>query len=1068
MYSNKKWIVIAALVVVLGQQFFLGTTPSFGSDNGVVIIETTAPVTLPSTQFNYPIRFYIEMEGTLPQVYEGYGPAYWVSCTWNNKPRVIITFSTDPRTEQQTLIRPFSPGSATSFNWKAIQEYSLPANRAISIRAFNGSFSGVLSVCTHTHNAVCDYENVDATGSGVVAKIKIWYTPDITPPIVLNAPRITGRGPASLYYTNEGTAENPEVTIQWDEVIDQGTKPNSNATIGTISGLSKYFIYTKSNGIFASPIEIDAFTTQPPSTTPIANLNTTLNLEEGKYEISMKARDVAGNPENLDEIGYSPACVIIVDRTPPEVLTAAQSGLSLNNCAACLYANLIPVTLKCNKVPKDVIGNNQDISGVNSNHFYLFFKDRPDLNQEINGKSLESTPLMYPNNGPAIGNGTYSVAVRYYDNAGNINTSPIGEDEYYTFAIDTAKPSVPSGLKTETIDGKPLPVANGIYETYFNKVVLAWNPSTDGATGEDWQSGVAEYIIEKQVTINGIAEWQVQPETEETNMVLTLAKGDNRCRIRAKDNAGNISEPSAIITIKRYDILLPITFPKTPGEAVTYDANKVPTLHWIAPANAEQDIAVSYKVSILHDTELKKTSGDIPLMVTQYTVTGLATKLTYTAIVYAEDRTGRKSENSIRFTPGNIPVRIGPGGDYEVTGPLNNTQYPDAAALPAFSLTGTSPRRDSEGDIVLHKLYYKKQGATDYMQYPEADGAYTAEQISLEGLTKGIYEWYMEIAEFYDPGSGIPNKFETTQRWPVTTTVTLTFTIADNTLIDGRFSEVRKSTPGKILTFAATTYGNYSGDGYNYTWDFGDGSTTIGTIAEHPFYQTSDLAAVSTYETKLDVKDENNITLESIFIKVTVENTTRGMLYASEHWRGEHPLYGSVIVPAGMTLTIHSGTNVTVHGAGDTKLDIKGRLEVWGEDGNEVSIKSANASGNSAWQGVIITGSADISHLVIENAKRAITCVDLQAVVTIGSTTFRNNIVGLHSYNSNPVIGACRFENNEWYGIKEDKSAENKRPKVTGTVFHLNGYNYYHSELKNITINKLNEINGPAAGNSAE
>jgi hypothetical protein len=67
MYSNKKWLVITALAIVLGQQFFLGITPSFGVDNSIVYTETTEPVTLPSIQFNYPIRFYIEMEGALPE-----------------------------------------------------------------------------------------------------------------------------------------------------------------------------------------------------------------------------------------------------------------------------------------------------------------------------------------------------------------------------------------------------------------------------------------------------------------------------------------------------------------------------------------------------------------------------------------------------------------------------------------------------------------------------------------------------------------------------------------------------------------------------------------------------------------------------------------------------------------------------------------------------------------------------------------------------------------------------------------------------------------------------------------
>jgi hypothetical protein len=191
---------------------------------------------------------------------------------------------------------------------------------------------------------------------------------------------------------------------------------------------------------------------------------------------------------------------------------------------------------------------------------------------------------------------------------------------------------------------------------------------------------------------------------------------------------------------------------------------------------------------------------------------------------------------------------------------------------------------------------------------------------------------------------------------------------------------------------------------------------------------------------------------------VIVENTTRGALYADEDWSGDHPLYGSVTVPTGITLTIHAGTNVKAYGNGDTKLDIKGMLNVWGDDG-AVYIGSVSGTGDSDWQGIVISGKAEISHCTIENAKRGITCVNTVTGVSIGSTTFGNNLVGLHSFNATALVGSCRFENNTWYAIKEDNPTADIRPKVTGTVFHGNGYNYYHYKLKNIGIAKLNEIN---------
>ncbi len=54
------------------------------------------------------------------------------------------------------------------------------------------------------------------------------------------------------------------------------------------------------------------------------------------------------------------------------------------------------------------------------------------------------------------------------------------------------------------------------------------------------------------------------------------------------------------------------------------------------------------------------------------------------------------------------------------------------------------------------------------------------------------------------------------------------------------------------------------------------------------------------------------------------------------------------------------------------------------------------------------------------------------------------------------------FRGNQWYGIKEDATAENggRRPQVSGCVFIGNGYDYYHEELRDITMDELNAIVG--------
>ncbi len=684
---------------------------------------------------------------------------------------------------------------------------------------------------------------------------------------------------------------------------------------------------------------------------------------------------------------------------------------------------------------------------------------------------------------PSLPNGTYSVAVRYYDNAGNIDTTTIGGDEWYTFTIDTAKPSVPGSITVKTTDDdKPLPILNGVYQTYKSYVTLSWAESTDG-NGESWQSGVADYTIEYLPAGAGENDWQTYPSTTNTSAQITLSNGITKLKITAKDRAGNVSDQSIEISIKKYNILLPVTFPKSSGEAVTYDSLSVPTIHWNAPENAE-GMTITYTITVLHKSEMKKTYENISS--TSHTLTGLATKFTYVAVVYAKDSIGRTSENRIGFTPGNVAVRIGPGGDYNILGPANGQAYTNAASIPGFTLTGISPRHDSEGDIVLHKLYYKKAGASEFNRLPEADGEYTQDDIGLTALSRGTYEWYMEIAEFYDEGSGVPNKYDSKQRWPVTTTETLTFSVAENTVTAEGYSDTIRTTPGKEIQFDAATYTDYTGAGYEYLWDFGDIAISIDTNTTHAFSQAIDPVtgwrnATSSYDVMLYVKDSTGNTIETAKVKVLVENTTRGTLYADEEWSAIHPLYGSVTIPAGIKLIVHAGTSVIAYGTGDTTLNVKGRLVLnprnlssnpqesvvpaWGNDAT-VQFKSAIGAGNTEWQGIVIAGSAEISHCEITNAKRGITCANTALnAVTIGSTTFTNNLAGLHSYNSMPIVGSCMFTDNAWYGIKEDNPLSEAHPKVTGTVFNGNGYDYYHSKLKNISITKLNEINGPDAGN---
>ncbi len=1017
----------------------------------------------PDKSYGYTVHFYIEITYSLPEFQNS--PYTWqisgcplIKFTQGNYPLIFIPFfykpffgnnSSGSSETKGAIIQGTPPG-----NCIVAAQFDLQRDSCGYIQILFGITRGSSYYADHYDGTAPHYEwhNIDVTPT--ISSVNIWYAEDEAHPDILETPFIGTPNDSNEYYTNQGSTSDDSVTISIPECQDIGTLVHENGG-WTVSGIGKYYIYKKSGESYAEIGSIDSssitFLQTAVNGATIKYFNSTINLPEGEHQICIKTEDKAGNKSEH----YSSISTIRVDRTAPDYLTAADAVYTLKDNNGGNITNKARPSLTCEVYPQD---NGIIISNINRKHFNMYFEDLSDLDRTITGNLLENT-LLEKKNGEPLPDGTYGVAIRYYDNAGNINTYTIGGNEYYTFTIDRTKPPSPGSLTIKTTDdGKPLPILNDIYQTYKSRVTLGWAASSD-------LNGITNYSI---YTADG------HPvnitENNETSIDLTLVNGDNGFYITATDAAGNVSEPSSLIRIKKYNILLPVTFPKSSGEAVTYDSLSIPTIHWNSPENAE-GMTITYTITVLHQSEVKKTYENISS--TSHTLTGLATKFTYTAVVYAKDSIGRTSENRIVFTPGNVAVRIGPGRDYDILGPANGQAYANAASVPGFTLTGTSPRHDSEGDIVLHKLYYRKIGASEFNQYPEADGEYTQDDIGLTGLSKGTYEWYMEIAEFYDPGSGVPNKYDSKQRWPVTTTETLTFSVAENIVTAEGYSDTIRTTPGKQVRFDAATYTDYTGAGYEYLWDFGDIAISTDTNTTHAFSQAIDPItgwrnATSSYDVMLYVKDNTGSTIETAKVKVIVENTTRGTLYADEEWSAIHPLYGSVTIPAGIKLIVHSGTSVTAYGTGDTTLYINGRLEAWGNDAT-VQFRSAIGTGNTEWQGIVITGSAEISHCEITNAKRGITCANTALnAVTIGSTTFTNNLAGLHSYNSMPIVGSCMFADNAWYGIKEDNPLGDVHPIVTGTVFSGNGYDYYHSTLKNISIMKLNELNAPEAGNSTE
>lgn len=190
------------------------------------------------------------------------------------------------------------------------------------------------------------------------------------------------------------------------------------------------------------------------------------------------------------------------------------------------------------------------------------------------------------------------------------------------------------------------------------------------------------------------------------------------------------------------------------------------------------------------------------------------------------------------------------------------------------------------------------------------------------------------------------------------------------------------------------------------------------------------------------------------------DTTSRGTLYENEvWWSGIHYITGDVIVPEGLTLTIEPGTQVI----SVDNSDIKPALIIKGEMTTGTGSSFTPSTGIIGdWKGIIVEGKAALEGATISHAERGLAALD-GAILNITNCTFKNNIVGVHAYNSNPSVSGCLFENNV-YGIKED---EGGRPVVKDCRFTGNGVDYYHLDLTEISLEQLNALPGNE-GNSNE
>jgi fibronectin type 3 domain-containing protein len=200
---------------------------------------------------------------------------------------------------------------------------------------------------------------------------------------------------------------------------------------------------------------------------------------------------------------------------------------------------------------------------------------------------------------------TYRYTVEAFDTAGNRS---VPSNEAPVSTPDTTKPAAPTKLAG---------VVSG------STVKLTWTAATDNV-------GVTSYRVYRGTTLLGSSTTPAYTDT------APLSTGTYT--VRAVDGAGNVSDPSAAVTVALKDT----TAPTAPGSLKAVAGTKQVTLTWTA---ASDNVGVT-KYYLYRGNAKYKLLGPV----LTYTDTGLTSGTTYTYKVYAIDAAGNWSSPTAKVS----------------------------------------------------------------------------------------------------------------------------------------------------------------------------------------------------------------------------------------------------------------------------------------------------------------------------------------------------------------------------------------------------------------------------------
>jgi chitodextrinase len=285
-----------------------------------------------------------------------------------------------------------------------------------------------------------------------------------------------------------------------------------------------------------------------------------------------------------------------------------------------------------------------------------------------------------------LGTTAYSYTIKAVDAAGNVSAASAAAT---VTTPDTLAPSVPTALSLTTATS--------------TTVTLSWGASTD--TGG---SGLAGYRVYRNGVQIGTTTGLTLTDSTVTGWVTY------GYTVAAYDNAGNVSVPSGILSVKVPDTIAP-TVPTglTPTAA---NANEV-DLTWTASTDNGSGVA-GYKV-YRGGTLLASVAGGPGYI--DYALAGGAI-VTYT--VSAQDNAGNSSAQSTAAsvtTPAGVPpapietispAPIAYGGNFTVSW----TSYPGVSTFQLYQATGTGTFTLNYSGSALYKVFSGKPTG-DYSYY---------------------------------------------------------------------------------------------------------------------------------------------------------------------------------------------------------------------------------------------------------------------------------------------------------------------------------------------------------------